>query len=205
MKNSEAVQVLLVEDDTTLRLLLREYLELSGHRVFEADCRPEALQIIGENNDIQICVVDLGLPPDANYITEGVLLLKELGLLRPSLKSIVLSGQTQASAIEESVRFCAFDFLRKPTHMSTLLAAISRAAMFIETEKSLSNRGITCLSVSGHVANGIKNLTDSAEEKLLRKVLLETDFNINRSANLLGMRRESIYYFMKKFEIQRHD
>jgi len=197
--------VLLVEDDKTLRGLLREYLELSGYPVLEADCRPDALRIISENDELQICVVDLGLPPDANYITEGVLLLKELGLLRPSLKSIVLSGQTQATAIEESVRFCAFDFLRKPTHMTTLLAAIARAELFIETEKSLSERGITCLSVSGHVANGIKNLTDTAEEKLLRKVLRDTDFNVNRSANLLGMKRESIYYFMKKFEINRHD
>jgi two-component system, response regulator RegA len=205
MTEKAATSVLLVEDDKTLRDLLRAYLDMSGYQIYEADCRPDALQTIRDNPDLQICVVDLGLPPDANYITEGVLLLKELGLLRPSLKSIVLSGQTQNHAIEESIRFCAFDFLRKPTQMHTLLAAINRASLFIATEKSLSDRGITCLSVSGHVASGIKHLTDTAEEKLLRKVLIDTDFNINRSANLLGMKRESIYYFMKKFEIHRHD
>jgi DNA-binding NtrC family response regulator len=176
-----------------------------GYLIHEADCRPQALEILTEIPDIQVAVIDLGLPPDRNTIAEGIRLLQQIGLARPTVKTIVLSGQTQSAAIEESVRFCAFDFLGKPASMQTLVSAIERATMFINAEQSLSERGIACLNISTNVADGIKPMTDTAEEKLLRKVLRDNNYNVNRSANLLGMRRESIYYFMKKFEIQRRD
>jgi transcriptional regulator with GAF, ATPase, and Fis domain len=46
---------------------------------------------------------------------------------------------------------------------------------------------------------------EEAEEKLVRQVLKDTGFNVYKSAEKLGIKRESIYYFMKKFQISRDD
>jgi two-component system response regulator RegA len=202
---SHAEPILLVEDDSALRELLARYLNLAGYLVHEADCRAQALEVLAAQPGIQITLVNLGLPPESNTIAEGIRLLKQISLARPTVKNIVLSGQTDSAAIAESIRFCAFDFLCKPASMHALLTALKRARMFIDAEQCLSDRGIACLNISASVSDGIKPVTDSAEEKLLRKVLRDNNYNVNRSANLLGMKRESIYYFMKKFEIQRHD
>ena len=64
---------------------------------------------------------------------------------------------------------------------------------------------MTRLQLNAKVADGLKAVREEAEEKLVRQVLKDTDFNIYRSAEKLGIKRESIYYFMKKFGINRGD
>jgi len=55
------------------------------------------------------------------------------------------------------------------------------------------------------VSDGLKSVRDEVEEKLVRQVLQETGFNVNQSAARLGLKRESLYYFLKKFGIERRD
>lgn len=198
-------KLLLVEDDDALRHLLRACLTLNGYHVFEAYNRTGALSVLNAENDIEVSIIDLGLPPLANDIKEGVMLLRDINKIRPSLKAIVLSGQTYNESIEECIRYSAFDFISKPASMNHLLEAVSRAFMFVRAESSLANRGIACLNLHANFSDGIKSLTENVEEKLIRKVLKDTNFNVNRSASLLGMKRESLYYFLKKFDIYRRD
>ena len=61
------------------------------------------------------------------------------------------------------------------------------------------------LQFNARYADGLKTVREEAEEKLIRQVLRETGFNVYQSAGKLGVKRESIYYFMKKFGITRDD
>jgi transcriptional regulator with GAF, ATPase, and Fis domain len=51
----------------------------------------------------------------------------------------------------------------------------------------------------------LKAVREDAEERLVRQVLKDTEFNVYQSAARLGVKRESIYYFLKKFGIKRED
>lgn len=198
-----AGEILLVEDDPALRSMLRATLELHDYIVSEAQERLPALAILRANPAIRIVILDFGLPPHAHDITEGLATLKAIQAEIMSIKVIVLTGQDQQAAALEAIREGAFDFLSKPSSSETILRAIERAFLFLEKENELSLQGVTRIAVNAQVAGGLKGLRSDAEERLVRQILKETGFNVYQSAKRLGVKRENIYYFMKKFGIER--
>ncbi|HHS99503.1 MAG TPA: Fis family transcriptional regulator, partial [Thiomicrospira sp.] len=50
---------------------------------------------------------------------------------------------------------------------------------------------------------GVKSIRNQAEQKLLKQVLADTDFNVHETARRLGIKRENVYYLIKKYSIQR--
>ena len=81
-----------------------------------------------------------------------------------------------------------------------------RAVLFYQKERKLAiEEGLTKFQITAKVADGLKAVREEAEEKLVRQVLKDTEFNVYQSAARLGLKRESIYYFLKKFGIKRDD
>jgi DNA-binding NtrC family response regulator len=200
-----AGEILLVEDDPALRTMLRGVLELNDFTVSEAEQREPALQLLRANRNIRIVILDFGLPPHAHDITEGIATLKAIHSEIMAVKVIVLTGQDQQAAALEAIREGAFDFLAKPASAESILRAIERALLFLQKESELSREGITRIAVNAQVAGGLKGIRTDAEERLVRQILKETGFNVYQSAKRLGVKRENIYYFMKKFGIARDD
>lgn len=198
-------EILLVEDDPALRTMLRGMLELNDYIVSEAQQREPALDLLRANPAIRIVILDFGLPPHAHDITEGLATLKAIQAEIMAVKVIVLTGQDQQAAALEAIREGAFDFLSKPSSSDAILRAIERAFLFLEKENELSLQGITRIAVNAQVADGLKGIRTDAEERLVRQILKETGFNVYQSAKRLGVKRENIYYFMKKFGIARDD
>ena len=197
--------VLLVEDDTVLRMMLRTALESSHYLVFEADSRPMALNSLHENQDIAVAIVDLGLPPVEHTTLEGLATLRAIASEYPGVKAIVLTGQDEEKAAFDAIKEGAFDFLSKPAKTTDILMAVQRAFLFHRKEQDLLADGLARLQFNARYADGLKAVREEAEEKLVRQVLRETGFNVYKSAEKLGIKRESVYYFMKKFQISRDD
>lgn len=197
------VNVLLVEDDRALRQMLKNGLDMKGFTVYEADSRQSAMEHLDSNPQIQIILLDLGLPPTPHTTAEGLGLIREIGNKHAAMKIIVLTGQDEEKSALEAIREGAFDFLSKPAHLDEILSSVNRAILFHRKEQDLSNDGVARLQINTRLSDGLKGVREEAEEKLVRQVLKETGFNIYQSAAKLGVKRESIYYFMKKFKIRR--
>lgn len=204
-QQEKQIKVLLVEDDLTLRKLLARVISKAGYFIFETDNRVSALSLLENNPDIAIMLVDLGLPPLPHTTAEGLAMIRDTTSLQINAKIIVLTGQDQEQAALEAIREGAFDFLSKPAESEEILAAIKRALLFHRKEQDLATEGVTRLQLNAKISDGLKAVREEAEEKLIRQVLKETGFNVYKSAGQLGVKRESIYYFMKKFGIQRDD
>ena len=174
-----------------------------GHTIFEAGDRKSALLLLRENPDIQVALVDLGLPPFEHTPEEGLALLHAVRLEGMPVKLIVLTGQDQESAALAAIEAGAFDFLSKPASIPAIQASLSRAELFARKERELSGQGIARITISAPLGEGLRNVRDEAEERLVRQVLQDTAFNIHESARRLGVKRENIYYFLKKFGIVR--
>jgi len=198
-------EILLVEDDLALRTMLRGILELNGFKVKEAGQRNAALDQLRDNPMIDVVILDLGLPPFAHQITEGIQTLKEIQAEILPVKVIVLTGQDQESAALEAIREGAFDFLAKPASAESILGAVRRAQLFQQKERELNLEGIARIAINAQLSEGLKGVRSDAEERLVRQVLKDTGFNVYQSAKRLGVKRENIYYFLKKFGIQRDD
>jgi DNA-binding NtrC family response regulator len=197
--------ILLVEDDAVLRMLLRETLLNEGFSVTEAANRPDALGILQDNAEICVAIVDLGLPPVEHTTLEGLTLIKTVNAESSRVKIIVLTGQDEDQSALEAIREGAFDFLSKPASAAVILNAVNRAFLFHRKEKDMHEGGMARLQFNARYTDGLKAVREEAEEKLVRQVLRETGFNVYKSAEKLGVKRESIYYFMKKFQITRDD
>ena len=195
--------ILLVEDDPALRIILSSLLKQNAYRVSEANSRISALELLKLEQSIEVLILDLGLPPHPHSTDEGIFLLKTLQISFNSVKVIVLTGQDQEAAALEAVRDGAFDFLAKPARTEDILGAIRRALLFVHKEQELHLQGITKIAINAQISDGLKAVRVDAEEKLVRQILKETGFNINQCAKRLGVKRENIYYFLKKFGIER--
>jgi DNA-binding NtrC family response regulator len=198
--------ILLVEDDHALRGVLRNGLEMQGFKVLEADSKNRAMQILNDDaQSVNVMILDLGLPPKAHTTEEGLDVIKQATAAMHATKIIVLTGQDEEKSALDAIREGAFDFLAKPASSEDIHNSVSRAILFHSKEKDLSADGMTRLQLNAKVAGGLKAVREDAEEKLVRQVLKETGFNIYRTAEKLGIKRESIYYFMKKFGINRDE
>lgn len=201
-----AVRVLLVEDDTALRHILCNVLEMNGYHTQQADSLATANDILKRDPDIAVIVLDLGLPPSPHTTVEGLAVIKSVNAQLHPAKIVVLTGQDEESSALAAIKEGAFDFLSKPSKSEDILNAVQRAVLFYQKERILSEeQGLTRLQINAKVADGLKAVREEAEEKLVRHVLKDTKFNVYQSAARLGLKRESIYYFLKKFGIKRDD
>lgn len=201
VRDTDNMALLIVEDDEALGSYLANVMMDEGYRVYCAHTRSEALSIKPQP---LLALVDLGLPPSENRITEGMFLIDALLASEPHSKIIVVTGQDEESAAFEAVRRGAFDFLSKPSTMADVKAAIKRANLFLHHEEHLSESGEARLHLTVRLANGPKDSADAVEEQIVRGTLADTRGNVTEAAKRLGLVRENLYYYMKKYGIQLH-
>lgn len=192
--------IILIEDDEALRKQLCFTLE-NDYKICEAGNRPEAIERM-KKCDPAIAILDLGLPPNENTPDEGLMVMEHI-LANYNCKIIVLTGQNTKEAAVKSLEGGCFDYLEKPVNIEQLLFSIERAILFLETELELKNRGVEKLELQVQIGKGLQEVRESAEKNLIMKILNETGFNVYKSAKILGVKRESLYYFIKKFNLVR--
>ncbi len=191
--------LLIVEDDEALSSYLADSMRCEGFDVHCARCRAEALCI---HPQPLLALVDLGLPPAENLTSEGLFLIDALLANEPHSKIIVITGQDEESAAFEAVRRGAFDFLCKPVAMTDIRAAIRRASMFLHHETHLSQTGEARLHLTIRLSSGPKDSADAVEEQIVRGTLADSHGNVTEAARRLGLVRENLYYYLKKYGIQ---
>ncbi len=194
--------ILLTEDDIALRAQIRFALE-ERFEIAEAGNVAKALNVLNTEKRT-LAILDLGLPPHEDTPEEGLRLL-HLILENFGIKVIILTGQKTESAALESIKSGAFDYLVKPVSMEQLMFSIDRAILFRDTEETLSKQGVTKVSFGIEVGKGLQPAREEAEKNVILKVLKDTNFNVYKSAKILGVKRESLYYFIKKFGFKRED
>lgn len=198
--------VLVVEDDPALQLMLSVMLEQNGHPALCADNREQGLGRLQEHPSLVVILLDMGLPPNPNQTYEGVAFLDAVSNVRPRSKVVVLSGQDQAAVAYQAIRSGAFDVLAKPASPPEILHAVRRALLYAEhEERFLEEDGLSSIALRASLNDGLKAVRDQAEERLIRQALQQTGFNVVQTARLLGIKRENVYYFLKKYGITRDD
>jgi len=201
--SSHPPPLLIVEDDPALCAYLAAALGAQGYAVQKAHDRTSALSVFATPDAPEIVLLDLGLPPQASTMAEGLQLLDELLQLAPATKIIVLTGQDEQAAAHEAIRHGAFDFLVKPVALAAIMQAITRAALFVREEGRMASAGEARLNLFARLHEGPVEAAAAAEEQLIRRVLAETGWNIAEAARRLGVARENVYYYLNKYGLRR--
>jgi two-component system NtrC family response regulator len=130
--NHNTPKLLIVEDDVGLQKQLRWCFD--GMEVFQASNRAEALALL-RRHEPQVVLQDLGLPPDAEGVSEGFATLQQMLALAPQTKIIVMTGNADKDNPVRAVGLGAWDFFPKPVETDVLRLIVSRAFHVAELEQ----------------------------------------------------------------------
>ena len=112
--------VLLVEDQTPVRRMLREALSTCGYRVWEAGNGAEALENWGSRvAEIDLLITDVVMP-----VMNGKKLAEHLLRLRPELRVIFISGHAEDVLTTQGMLDASVDLLPKPFLPEALITKV---------------------------------------------------------------------------------
>ena len=119
---SEAIsKVLVVDDEPAIIELLIVILNEEGFEAVAADNGKEAIEI-AESQNIDVVLMDIKMPG-----ISGTEALEKIKSINPDIEVIMISGYASVDSAVTSLKFGAFDFLRKPFTLFEVLAIIRRA------------------------------------------------------------------------------
>ena len=109
--------VLVIDDETTLRVLLAEVLEEAGYRVIAAEDGPTGLQVLQSAQRVDLLITDVGLPGGMN----GRQVADAARLARPDLKVMFITGYVENAAVGNGAMAPGMAVLTKPFELATLV------------------------------------------------------------------------------------
>jgi two-component system NtrC family response regulator len=132
MTSGKTRTLLIVEDDPALQKQLRW--SFDQFETLVADDRESALNQIRRHAPA-VVTMDLGLPPDADSVSEGFRLLEQLLAIAPDTKVVVLTGQNDQANALRAIGMGAYDFFTKPFEPEILGLILDRAFRLHELQQ----------------------------------------------------------------------
>ncbi|MFH1136399.1 MAG: response regulator [Pseudomonadota bacterium] len=125
--------ILLVDDERSIRITFKVFLENEGHRVETAEDARSALALF-EQRPADLVLTDIILPK-----MSGIDLLKAIKARSPEALVIVMTGEPTLETAAECLRLGALDYLRKPVGKEGILKAV-RNALGVKSLRDEKNR-----------------------------------------------------------------
>jgi len=124
-------EILVVDDEESIRTVLRLDLEQLNYGVDEAGSGKEALEIL-KNIHYDLMITDLKMEG-----MNGQELMQKVKKIRPELMVIMLTGYASLDSAIGALRLGASDYLRKPYDKSELIIRISKCFEILEMNKKV--------------------------------------------------------------------
>ena len=177
MTSEKTRPLLIVEDDLALQKQIKWSLDRFDS-VTAHDRESALLQL--RKSVPAVVTMDLGLPPDADSVSEGFRLLSQILAFDPDIKVIVLTGQNDQANALRAVAMGAYDFFEKPFEPELLNLTVERAFRLFELQSE--NRRLQVM----HQPDALSELMTRDPEMLRICRMIEKVANSNVTVMLLG-------------------
>jgi two-component system KDP operon response regulator KdpE len=121
MQNRESGNLLIVDDESSIRLVLRTILANRGYSIVEASHGEEALALV-RFAQFDAILLDINLPD-----TSGVDVCRRMRECWPRLPIIMLTVEDSEDSKVEALEAGADDYITKPFHVGELMARLRLA------------------------------------------------------------------------------
>ena len=101
-------RILVVDDEESIRLSLRQFLADAGYEADSAEAVDEAMGMLAAE-EFDVVVSDIIMPR-----LTGVALLEAIKATSPEVEVILMTGEPTVDTASQAVRSGAFDYLAKP-------------------------------------------------------------------------------------------
>lgn len=126
--------LLLAEDEDTVRERLARVLEGEGWKVLQASDGEKAVNIF-QSAKIDIAMLDIKMPKK-----DGLTALKEMRSISDDFEAIILSGFGDEATAIQAMRSGATSFLRKPLDLDHLIVTVEKAIEKLKLNRALKYR-----------------------------------------------------------------
>jgi len=123
--------VLVVDDEESIRHLMRMTLELDGYRVLTAEDGPSALELF-EKEDPEVVLLDVRMPG-----MDGIEVLRRIKEANPDTEVIIITGHGDLDMAVDCLRKEASNFLTKPVDDEILSLSLKRSLEKLALKKKL--------------------------------------------------------------------
>ena len=121
--NSNAPEILVVDDEDDIRLLISGILQDEGYATREAATGEAALEQV-KNRAPAAVVLDIWLE---NSRFDGLQVLSAIKAMRPGVPVVMISGHGTIATAVQAIKQGAYDFIEKPFEADRLLVVLGRA------------------------------------------------------------------------------
>ena len=163
------MKILVIEDDPSVRTLVKAVLEHNGNKVVTADNAADGEEM-AEDIELEMVILDLGLPDGDGY--EVCKNIRDKGISTPVL---VLSGEQETDVKVKCLKVGADDYLTKPFNTEELVARLD--------------------AIKRRTKSGTNQLLECGE---LKVDLLKREFSVKENKiQLTNNEYNLLIYFMK--------
>ena len=191
--------IMVVEDDATLRRILRDVFTIKGYEVLVASDGEEGCRLFSEH-DVDLVIADVMMPRMDGF--EMVRRMRESGA---NTQFIFLSALDSAEDVVEGFRSGGHDYLRKPFDISELMVRVESLLCRLEVRIQPSEHRIgECLfdTETGELRKGdrVEHLS-SREAQILRMLLDNRGEVVTYEQLLLDIWGDDSYYNLRSMNV----
>jgi len=159
MKQRHNGQILVVEDDTTLRVALCDTLKAAQFSVLEASNGQSALTVLS-NEQVDVVISDVQMPS-----MDGNALLDNVVSLWPGTPLVLMTAYAEISAAVSAIHRGAVDYLVKPFEAKTLIDLVNRLVSATKQKAVIAEdpRTLALMDFVGRVAASEANVMITGE------------------------------------------
>ena len=130
--------IVVVDDDPTVRDVVREMLKAEGYEVTVVSDGASAIRVVKET-PVQAVITDLKMPG-----MDGIEILERVSQLDSQIACIVMTGYGTIDIAVQAMKAGAFDFVTKPLHVDAVSAVVKKALVFSGCDRKTSCCGERC-------------------------------------------------------------
>ncbi len=161
-KVNNAVNILVVDDESIVLSLIRDALEDMGYTITTADNGEQALRIMDES-PVDLLLTDIRMPH-----MDGNELVRQARKKYPDIGVIYMTGYADLNSAKDAIKQGAYDYILKPFELTEIRQAISKAVERLQKDSEakssdkklaqLSNLNQMLLTVADHKSLSVVSL-----------------------------------------------
>lgn len=155
--HGDGIKVLVVDDEASIRMIIRERLQIAGFTVEEA---PDGKSALGKIDDgaYSVLLTDIRMPG-----MDGITLLREATRRAPDTAGIVMTAFAELDTAVAALKIGAFDYITKPFNFDVLLVTIKNAIRKKAIERELEDYRL-------NLENKVREQTDLINSMYVRSI-----------------------------------
>ncbi len=171
--------ILVVDDEDSLRGIVKEILTDSGYLVDEAPDGKQALELVRKNS-YDVIISDIRMPE-----VSGIELLEEVKKFNPNIEVIMMTSHASVETAIKAIRLGAYDYLTKPFEdLDVITTVINRTVEKLKLEIRI-NQLLEELKNRNEEIQTLYNCTTELTTTLRLEEILKLSINsVSKLANL---------------------